>query len=154
MKKLLLTIFGPVLLVGATVVGIVWWDRGALPGFQPPVVDVSVEDVTRDHRGVRIKGTAHYELRINQVEGNREYIVYPLMARGDTSGQTIHALVRTTRLPDRIISFEDVTVEGLARPPGRLINRPIVEALLSNGYNFEEDFVLILEFEGEDEDED
>lgn len=147
MKKLLLTILGPIMLVGAIVVGVVWWDRGAPPGFRPPVVDVTVEELSYDHRGVRVEGTAHYGLRIQQKEGDKEYILYPLMPRGDTTGKIIRAMVRTTRLPDRLVGIEDVTVEGLARPPGRLVPRSVVEALLARGYAFEEDFVLVLEFE-------
>lgn len=147
MKKLLLTTLGPMAVVGAVVIGVIWWDRGAPPGFRPPVEDVAVEDLTFEHRGVRVVGTAHYELRIQQSQGETTYTLYPLMDRGDTMGRTIHAMVRTTRTPDRLVSFEDVTIEGFARPPGRLVGRSVIEALLARGYDFEEDFVLIEEFE-------
>ena len=147
MKKLILTIMGPVVLVGSIVIGVIWWDRGAPPGFRPPVVDVALSEISHDDRGVRVEGTAHYELRIQQELGDTTYILYPLMERGDTTGRTIRAMVRTAQVPDRLLSYEDVTVEGLCRPPGRLVSRSVIEALLARGYDFEEDFVLILAFD-------
>lgn len=147
MKKLILTVLGPIVLVGSIVIGVIWWDRGAFPGFRPPLEDVSVLEVSHDHRGVRIEGTAHYELRIQQEIGDTMHILYPLMEKGDTTGRTIHAMVRTTQIPDRLLSYEDVTVEGLCRPPGRLVSRSVIEALLARGYDIEEDFVLILAFD-------
>lgn len=147
MKKLLLTILGPFFLVVGVTVGVVWWDRGAPPGFRPPLVDVAVADIHREHRGVRLVGTAHYELRIQQKEGDDLYIIYPLFPPGDTLGRDIRVLVRTRRMPDRLVGYEDVTVEGLARPPGRLITGAVIDALLSRGYSIQEDFVLVNEFD-------
>jgi len=143
MKKLLLSILGPIVAVSAIVVGIIWWDRGAPPGFRPPTVDVALSDLSFDHRGVRVEGTAHYNIRLTQ----GDYLIYPLMARGDTTGKNILAMVRTRRMPDRLIGLEDVTVEGFARPPGQIINRSVTEPLLARGYSFDEDFVLILEYD-------
>ncbi|MEL6349444.1 MAG: hypothetical protein AAFV53_40450, partial [Myxococcota bacterium] len=70
-----------------------------------------------------------------------------LMAPGDTTGKAIHVLVRSHKLPDRLISFEDVTVEGFARPPGRIVGRQVADALMERGYYFEEDYVLVEEYE-------
>lgn len=145
MKKLLLTILGPFVVVASIGLGVYWWDRGALPGFRPPTVDVTVKEINREHRGVRLKGTAHYELRILQEKGT--YILYPLMERGDTTSKEIHVLVRSHKVPDRLTSFEDVTVEGFARPPGRSVPRSVADALMERGYYFEADVVLVEEYE-------
>ncbi|MFT5682015.1 MAG: hypothetical protein ACI8RZ_002933 [Myxococcota bacterium] len=143
MKKLLLTILGPFFLVGATTVGIIWWDRGAPPGFRPSVTDVTVEEINRNHRGVRIAGTAHHEFRIKQ----GEYNLFPLMAPSDTLGREIRVMVRTSKEIDRLVGYEDMTVEGLCRPPGNMISHSIAEALIERGYHFADLFVLIEEFE-------
>ncbi len=152
MKKLLLTILGPFLLVAGATVGIIWWDRGAPPGFRPTVHDVTVAELTRDHRGVRVKGTGHYELRIRQTdsESGRVWHLYPLFPLGDTMGREISVLVRTRREPDRLAGYADVTVEGLARPPGHIVPRSIIEALLEKGYHFTSDYVLIEEFDDDE----
>ena len=149
MKKLLLTILGPFFLVVGVTVGIIWWDNGAPPGFRPPVKDVSVTEITRENRGVRLQGTAHYELRIQQKEGDDLYMIYPLFPPGDTMGRDVRVLVRTRRVPDRLVGYEDVTVEGLARPPGRLVPGAVIDALLDRGYSVQEDFVLVNEFDAD-----
>ena len=152
MKKLLLTILGPFVLVAAVALGIYTWDNGALPFMRPAAVDVSVEDINYDdYRGVRVKGTAHYELRIQQKEGDQLYTMYPLFPPGDTIGRDVRVIVRTKKVPDRLLGFEDVTVEGLARPPGRLVPSAVTDALLERGYSIQDDFVLINEFDEEDE---
>jgi hypothetical protein len=143
MKKLLLTILGPFFLVVATTVGIIWWDRGAPPGFRPSVTDVTVQSISRDHRGVRISGTAHHELRIKQ----GEYSLFPLMASGDTLGREIRVMVRSTREVDRLVGYEDLTIEGLCRPPGQMIPHSVAEALMERGYHFADDYVLIEAFD-------
>ena len=143
MKKLLLTILGPFFVVAASAIGIIWWDRGAPPGFRPPVTDVTVEDINREHRGVRIKGTAHHELRIKQGEHN----LFPLMAPGDTLGREIRVMVRSTHEVDRLIGYEDLTIEGLCRPPGQMIPHSVAEALMERGYHFADHYVLIEAFD-------
>ena len=50
-KKLAVWIFvGGISGFIVAVLGFYWWDRGALPGFQPTIVDVSIE-VDRAHCG-------------------------------------------------------------------------------------------------------
>ena len=56
-------------------------------------------------------------------------------------------MVRTRREPNGFYGFEDLTVEGLARPPGRLVPRQARETLLAKGYVFDDHYVLIEEFE-------
>ena len=143
MKKLLLTILGPFLLVVGVTVGVIWWDRGAPPGFRPSLTDVTVQTINRDHRGVRIAGTAHHELRIKQGDHN----LFPMMAPGDTTGREILVMVRTTHEVGRLVGFEDLTIEGLCRPPGQMIPHAVAEALMERGYHFVEGYVLIEAFD-------
>ena len=58
MNKNILAVLIPFAAVAGSVIGFVWWDRGAPPGFNPTPHPVSVTDVTRAHRGVQIRGTA------------------------------------------------------------------------------------------------
>jgi hypothetical protein len=150
MKKLVLTVLGPILAVATAAFAFVWWERGAPPGFRPEAVDVDVASIDRDHRGVRITGTAHLQARLRQTAGGQTFYVYPLLAKGDTLGREIHVLLRTQVEPDDLYGFEDRTIEGFARPPGNLVDRTVKDTLLKKGYHFTEDFVLVEEWPPED----
>ena len=146
-RKLLVVIGGPLLLVVGVTVGVVWWDRGAPPGFDPPVIDVALEDLNRDHRGVRFQGTAHYEARVAQSTADGErWSIFPVFPKGDTMSRDAHVLVRMPGDPDALYSFEDLRVEGMARPPGRLVPRAVREAIYDAGYSLTDDFVLVEQF--------
>jgi len=147
MNKNVLAVLVPFLVVVSAVIGFVWWDRGAPPGFNPTPHPVSVSDVTRNHRGVRIAGTAQFAVRLNQTMPDGTVIwVFPLMETGDTLGREIKVLVRSPRGPDKLTTYEDMTVEGLARPPGRLVDPKTREVFLQGGYNFAEGYVLVETF--------
>jgi len=145
LKKAILAILVPFFIVASTAIGFVWWERGAPPGFRPTPVDVTVDTITRENRGVRITGTAHYEARLKQhAEGSGEtWWLYPLMAKGDTMSRQIRVMVRTKEEPNELYGFEDMTVEGLARPPGRLVPFYVQETLMQKGYRFADDFVVV-----------
>ena len=148
MKKLLITVLGPCALVGLGTIGIVWWDRGAPPGFDPTPVPVAFDALTRAHRGVRVKGTAHYAVRLKQkMEGGEMFTLFPLLAHEDVMGREIKVLVRTQRFPENLVTYENLVVDGLARPPGRLVGPEIREALEEGGYHFSDNYVLIETFE-------
>lgn len=151
MKHPLLLVVGLPLLVftlaASIFVGFVWWDRGAPPGFEPPVEDVAVADLTRSHRGVRIKGTAHYGVKLVQKQGDETWYLFPLFAPSDTAGREVSIVIRTQRKPGDLYSFEDLVVEGLARPPGTLMPQSTQEQITRRGYHFAEDFVLVEEFD-------
>jgi hypothetical protein len=68
------------------------------------------------------------------------------METGDTLGREIKVLVRSPRGPDKLTTYEDMTVEGLARPPGRLVDPKTREVFLQGGYNFAEGYVLVETF--------
>ncbi|MCB9780350.1 MAG: hypothetical protein H6742_17430 [Alphaproteobacteria bacterium] len=147
-KKLLLVVLGPFLLVSTAATGLYWWDHGAPPGFQPRVVDVSVQDVDYDNRGVRISGTAHYTVRLTQrAESGAAWYLFPLMEKGDTTGRYVEVIVRTRTAPDDLLGLEDVVVEGLARPPGAIVGPAVREALIEAGYELDEKVVLVEAFE-------
>ena len=144
MRKVVAVVGGPFVLVAAVAIGVVWWDRGAPPGFDPPIFDVEIEEITRDHRGVRLKGTGHYEAKVLQTASNGDtWTLFPLFPTGDTIGREVHVLVRTTLVPDDLYSFEDLVIEGMARPPGRLVPRAAREAIYDRGYSLTEDYVLV-----------
>ncbi len=136
------------LLVLGVTVGVMWWDRGAPPGFRPPVEDVTVETISREHRGVRLQGTAHNEARLKQtISGSDEiWWLIPLFAKGDTISREVRVLVRTPTAPDGFYGFEDRTLEGFARPPGSLLPRQARSALKKKGYSIADDAVLVEEW--------
>ncbi len=148
MKKLVLVVLMPCLIVLSVGVGLWSWEHGALPGFRPQVVDVAVDTITKDHRGVRISGTAHYgaKLRQTSTETDTTWWIYPLTARGQTQERTVRVVVRTTRTPDPLLGFEDRTLEGFARPPGRLLPKDARTALRQKGYELHEQVMLIEEW--------
>ena len=152
MRKLLMVIGLPFLLVVGVTVGVIWWDRGAPPGFAPTVHDVTIAEISRDNRGVRISGTAHYEARVQQRTADGDtWVLFPLFPKGDTLGREAHVLVRSTREVDSLYSFEDRTIVGMARPPGRLVPRAAREAFTDRGYMLTDDFVLIEEWDQPEE---
>ena len=144
MNKTALAVILPFLAVAGGTVGLIWWDRGAPPGFNPTPHPTALEDLTRDHRGVQVKGTAHYEVRLSQtMEGGDIFWVFPLMPPGNTSAREIQALVRTPRKPEHMVTYEDLTIDALVRTPGRLITPELLDRLEEGGYHFSEGFVLL-----------
>lgn len=149
MKKLALTVLVPISAVALAALAFLWWERGAPPGFRPDAVNVTVDTINRDHRGVRLTGTAHLQVRLRQTAGDETFFLYPLLAKGDTLGREIHVLLRTQQEPDALYGFEDRTIEGFARPPGNLVDRTAKDALLKKGYHFTDQFVLVEEWPAE-----
>jgi len=148
MKKLAVVVLLPSLLVVSTGVGLWTWETGALPGFRPEVVDVTVDTITKDHRGVRVRGTAHYGPKLKQTSTETDTVwwVFPLTPEAQTQERRIKVVVRTTRKPDPLLGFEDLTVEGFARPPGRLLPRDARAALRKAGYELDDNVMLIEEW--------
>jgi len=148
MRKLVVVVLLPCLFVVVTGVGLWWWEHGAPPGFRPEVVDVTVDSITKDHRGVRIRGTAHLGPKLKQTAAETDTVwwVYPLTNEGQTQERLVQVVVRTTRAPDPLLGFEDRTVEGFARPPGRLLPRDARSALKKQGYELDDDLMLIEEW--------
>jgi hypothetical protein len=120
----------------------------ALPGFRPSVVDVTVDTITKDHRGVRLSGTAHYgpKLRQTSTESDDVWWIFPLTERGQTQERLVQVVIRTTRQPDPLLGFENLTVEGFARPPGRLLPQDARNTLRQKGYELADDVMLVEEW--------
>jgi hypothetical protein len=149
MKRALAAILIPGILVSSVAVGVVWWDRGAPPGFRPTVHEVRPTELTYDHRGVSLVGTAHYPVQVTQRGGSsgQTWWIYPVFERGDTMGRYVLVLVRSTRQPDPMLAFEDVRIDGLARPPGSIIGPDVRKAFVEAGYELDERLVLVEAFE-------
>jgi hypothetical protein len=147
-RRVLITVLVPIALVLAVTFGLIWWERGAPPGMRPEAVPVTPETITREHRGVQIQGTAHLEARLRQtIPGEAgELWLYPLLPKGDLMGRTVRVLVQTSRKPDELYGFEDRTLQGFARPPGRAVPASAREALEKKGYLLADDLVLVEEW--------
>ncbi len=149
MKRAIAAILIPGLLVASVAVAVVWWDRGAPPGFRPKVHDARPDELTYDHRGVRLIGTAHYPVQVTQRGGSsgQTWWIYPVFERGDTTGRYVQVLVRSPHEPDPLLAFEDVSIEGLARPPSSIIGPDVRKAFIEAGYELDERLVLVEAFE-------
>lgn len=147
LRKLLLTFLIPAVAVLGLSVGLYWWATGAPPGMRPTPHDVPWAQLSLDDRGVRVEGTAHYpvRLRLTSGDGDDQQVtwLFPFFARGDTTSKEVRVLVHSHRQPDELLSFEDLTVTGLARPPGATVPRSARKALEEQGYFFAKDVVLI-----------
>ena len=123
---------------------------------QPRVPDGPAEEITFEqlHDGaevVRIKGMAHYASTITQtVPGglfgeDTTYYLYGFFPEHATTAGAIPLLVRTQRKPERLVTFEVMTVEGaLGRPTSRVVP-PSTEAMLSKrtDYWFADEVLLL-----------
>lgn len=95
---------------------VLWWTFGTRPCADHATVDFF--DLQPTTRCVRTVGTAHYDVVVTQqVPGNgffadRTYYVYGLFPAGNTDEREIRILVRTEREPERMVSFETMTIEG------------------------------------------
>jgi len=148
-QRALTIVGGSMLLTAATTIGFIWWDRGAPPGFKPTLVDVSIADINRNHRGVRIHGMARHDIKIKQTNSSDPSdiaYVFPLVSADDINSNFIRVMIRTTQAPDEMATIEEMTIEGLARPPGRLINSEVIESWQNKGYEFDPKFVLVEHF--------
>jgi hypothetical protein len=147
MNRTVVAVLFPFLAVASGTIGVIWWDRGAPPGFNPTPHPTAIEALTREHRGVRIKGTAHYEVRLSQtMEGGEIFWIFPLMSQGDTLSREINVLIRTPRGPERMVTYEDLRIDGIVRPAGRVITPRIFDRFQDGGYDFSDGFVLIEPF--------
>jgi hypothetical protein len=144
-NKAVLAVLLPFLLVAGGATAIYWWDRGAPPGFRPEAVPVTSDEITLEHRGVRLSGTAHYAVRVREVsaDGAPARHIFPVFPKGDLTGKEIRVLVRTRRAPDELVGFEDLVVEGLARPPAGQVPPEARDALAQSGYHFADRWVLV-----------
>ena len=84
--------------------------------------------------------------RQTALETETVWWLYPLSNEGQTQERTVKVVVRTTRTPDPLLGFEDRTLEGFARPPGRLLPQDARNTLRQKGYELDDDLMLIEEW--------
>ncbi len=97
-------------------------------------------------RWIRLQGQAHYPSTITQrvpetaFRPARTYYVFAFFPEHQTDAREIPVLVRTQRQPDRIVSYEAMTIEGRLVPPGKQAVPPGTESMLGEkrGYFFAE----------------
>jgi len=141
--------FAVVVLLGTAVVG---WNRGWVGDTaRGEPVFTTFEDLDSGVRAVRISGMAHYSVVVEQhAPGNlfhtpKTYYLFGLFPPYDTASRMISVLVRTTREPEDLVSFELMTIEGrLSRPA--LDKVPFdTEVILGkrSDYYFAEDMLLL-----------
>ena len=147
--KAVLVLVGPAALAGLGAICFIWWERGAPPGFRPKVHDVEIGEINRNHRGVRLHGMARYDIRSQHKgeDGEQTYYLFPLVPKDRLNTKMIRVMVRTTSPPDGMANLEEMTIEGLARPPGRLVPRDLQLAWMKRGYEFDRKFVLVMAFD-------
>lgn len=103
-------------------------------------------------RWVRVEGTAHYQPKIKQTTAGSlfkepgTWWVFPFLPEGDNAERAVPVLVRTRREPERIISFETMTIEGRLSVPSKDRIPHGTETLLGQGGGyFYADTVWLLE---------
>lgn len=95
---------------------IVWWQVSGWPCEEYVVTDFF--DLEPTTRCVTTTGLAHYDVVVTQkVAGNgffadKTYYVYGLFPKGNTEEREVRVLVRTERPPERMVSFEQMTLDG------------------------------------------
>ncbi len=154
MKRLLALL---VTLAAGVVIFFLWMAR--LPPFDghPPPVEVDLAEVRADMDAVRVRGTAHLARRLTTEwsEGPfrpvRRWWIFPLMPWKDTTSRHIRVIVLTPVEPDPLAAYQDMVVEGWARPPGVAVTPAVRDAFEQAGYTFDENLVVIQAFPPEEQ---
>ena len=147
-KKWLMTL-GPSALVIGIALGFYRWDRGAFPGFRPAIYDKSITDLSLNDRGVRLKGMARYDIKTKQLDEDDQlmYYIFPLVPLDDINTKTIHVFVRSKIPPDDLAMIEERTIEGVTKPPARIISNDLRRSWMRLGYQLDKRFVLVDSFD-------
>jgi hypothetical protein len=139
-------------LVAILVTYFLWWNRfPPFDGHGEPV-PVAVADVKIAMEEVQVQGTAHYATRLSRTwpkslfREKRTLWFFPLFAPKDIEGRKIHVMVASDDAPDRFTNFEDLVVEGWARPPAARMDAASEQAFRDVGYTYDETYVLIETF--------
>ena len=145
MKRIFLAFSIVILLFVGGWLGYSYWQRGALPWNNPTLIDVNIEEVNIDHRGVRVTGIAINKPTIYQMEGDEKKYIFPLTTT--LTDKVIKIMVRRSAKPDRYTDKETVTIEGIVYPPNRYMNFDIRNKWEAEGYIFDENLLIIEELE-------
>ncbi len=141
--------FGLTLIAGF---GLLGWMSYAPPPSGAPVSVPLAELSLSGPRYVSVSGVAHYGSVVTQrTQGGllaepATWSLFGLFPDGDLAGREIKVLVRTMRAPERLVSFEYLTVEGALMPPDpRLVPMAVRDALADGGEWWLADDVLVLD---------
>ena len=110
--------FALVSTVGTAVTAYFWVVGRPCDGYTA----VDFFDLDPHERCVPVRGSAHYEVVLDTtIEGNgffadQRYFVFGLFPPGNTDEREIRVLVRTTRPPERMVSFEEMEIDGRLLP--------------------------------------
>lgn len=147
--KVFLVPFGVTLIAGF---GLVAWLSYTPPPTGEPT-PVALADLSLSGpRYVSVSGVAHYGSVVTQrTQGGMlaepaTWSLFGLFPDGDLTGREIKVLVRTMRPPERLVSFEYLTVEGALMPPDpRLVPMAVRDALAEGGEWWLADDVLVID---------
>ncbi len=151
----------PLLILVVGVGAVLLADAGLLEPRGEPV-DVEFAALSLDEPFVRTELQAHYEALVTQtipanlLHEEQKLWLFAAFAPYDSEGRQVRLLVRTARPPDKIASFEMMTVTGqLVRPTPATVPMATEEQLGRHTDYFFTDDVLLLEpwridVEGED----
>lgn len=100
---------------------------------------------------VALEGTAHYTAVARQTTpggllgDDVVHYLFPLLAEGDLSGKEVHVLVRTTREPERLVSYETMALTGrIERATPQLVPYATeIQLGKAGGYFFTDDLVVL-----------
>lgn len=147
--KVFLVPFGVTIIAGF---GLMAWLSYAPPPSGAPV-EVALGDLSlTGPRYVSVSGVAHYGSVVTQrTQGGllaepATWSLFGLFPEGDLTAREIKVLVRTMRPPERLVSFEYLTVEGALLPPDpRLVPMAVRDALANGGEWWLADDVLVID---------
>lgn len=100
---------------------------------------------------VAVEGTAHYTAVARQTTSGGLFgddvvhYLFPLLPPDDLSGKEVRVLVRTTRAPERLVSYEGMAVEGRIEraTPDLVPYATEIQLGKAGGYFFTDDLVVL-----------
>jgi len=100
---------------------------------------------------VQVEGTAHYTAVVRQTEAGGllsddvVHYLFPLLTKGDHDGREVRVLVRTTRKPERLVTYETMELSGriIAATPKLVPYATEIQLGKSGGYFFTDDLVVL-----------
>jgi hypothetical protein len=100
---------------------------------------------------IAVDGTAHYTAVARQTvtsglfRDEQVFYLFPLMPPDDYDGREVRVLVRTTRAPERLVSYETLAMTGrIERATPELVPyRTEIELGKAGGYFFTDDLVVL-----------
>lgn len=134
-----------------------WWFvlwSACTPSVPTPPAEIPDADwatLSPDDRWVRLKGTLHYEAMLTTTEGGglfgepTTWRLVGFFPVNDTVDREIRVLLKTTRPPEKLVTYETLTAEGRLVPPTRRTLSPRAETLLSEkvGYFFADELRIL-----------